>query len=525
MAALALLAVAAPTARADGGAAERPYDGGIVLVDGRSAGDIAHALAVQYFAGGSPPVRWVASAVPVRLCTQQANRPAAISAERFRDTVTRAAELWNAGEAAIGVRYDGDCVTQGAWREGNGVNEVAWDDQRNEVRSPAAAVTQGRWFEFFGRREFTEADIILGDGLSVPDVCLQSIVSHEVGHVLGFGHSDRRGDLMYPSFNASDVSSCAAQAAADEVALLQGLYGVNRAPVIAPAILQAATAGALSQLTVRATDPEGDPLTYRWTQTAGPAVALTDSGASASFIAPNLPGATLSFRVNVLDSYRHGTATTLNVNLARVSVRPASAPAVESYRPGAEGARSVLRWTPVPEATFYRVCTTVDVIGGESCADQPDSSVSVTWSTILGPGADPGASRVLTSGTRAVAVAACNTLGCSDFGRSIHAGGVTWGSGDADFDVIGQAIDYPAAGIRFTVAGVVNISGAPRRFTLYAGSVDAPYQLRIQSCGSVAAGASCLGVLTPGQTGHLPVITVVSERDGAPSLEYRLPIR
>jgi len=49
------------------------------------------------------------------------------------------------------------------------------------------------------------------------------------------------------------------------------------------------------------TDPDGDPLTFDWTQTDGPPVALTGAGtATPSFTAPTGP-ATLSFRVEACD--------------------------------------------------------------------------------------------------------------------------------------------------------------------------------------------------------------------------------
>ena len=50
-------------------------------------------------------------------------------------------------------------------------------------------------------------------------------------------------------------------------------------------------------------DPDGDPLTFQWTQVAGPAVSLTDaSAATPMFTAPSLAdGATLTFKVHASD--------------------------------------------------------------------------------------------------------------------------------------------------------------------------------------------------------------------------------
>ena len=49
-------------------------------------------------------------------------------------------------------------------------------------------------------------------------------------------------------------------------------------------------------------DPEGSPLTYRWTQIGGPAVVLRDDRtARARFTAPSTPGVQLRFRLTVTD--------------------------------------------------------------------------------------------------------------------------------------------------------------------------------------------------------------------------------
>jgi len=79
----------------------------------------------------------------------------------------------------------------------------------------------------------------------------------------------------------------------------------NHAPTADDGPPQTVAAGALVTLDASASfDPDGDPLTYSWTQTGGPAVSLSDpTTANPSFVAPAVAGVTtLSFRVRVSDT-------------------------------------------------------------------------------------------------------------------------------------------------------------------------------------------------------------------------------
>jgi hypothetical protein len=69
-----------------------------------------------------------------------------------------------------------------------------------------------------------------------------------------------------------------------------------------------------------ATDLENDPLTYQWTQTAGPAVALTNANtAAASFVAPPVDANTpLTFELRVTDSAGGFTTDGVTVTVLNV---------------------------------------------------------------------------------------------------------------------------------------------------------------------------------------------------------------
>ncbi len=82
-------------------------------------------------------------------------------------------------------------------------------------------------------------------------------------------------------------------------------------------------------------DPDGDPITFAWTQISGPAVSLTGANtAKATFTAAD--GMTYAFRLSVKDD--QGAE-----GRARVTVTTAAAPAVKIVRFAANPAQIIGR--------------------------------------------------------------------------------------------------------------------------------------------------------------------------------------
>jgi uncharacterized repeat protein (TIGR01451 family) len=111
---------------------------------------------------------------------------------------------------------------------------------------------------------------------------------------------------------------------------------VNDAPIADAGAYQAAIPDSLVALDgAGSSDPDGDPLLYRWVQVAGTAVTLSDpSAASPTFTAPSVTGA-LAFALTVTDTFGliDSDTTGVSVALPQLSISKSGPSAVVAGRP------------------------------------------------------------------------------------------------------------------------------------------------------------------------------------------------
>lgn len=148
---------------------------------------------------------------------------------------------------------------------------------------------------------------------------------------------------------------------------------IDSAPVNDPPVASAVVnpASALEGDTVlldgsASSDPDGDTLTYAWTQTGGPAVTILNANtAIASFVAPNTAypaGATLTFRLTVADATLSSFTDEI-ANIVWVDDPPVAALSCpDSINEGAE--------------------LTLD---GSASSDSDDGIATYAWSQLVGP--------------------------------------------------------------------------------------------------------------------------------------------
>lgn len=267
---------------------------------------------------GNPPARWPLSQRPVTLCSFHAGRPAWLTDRQFRQAIADAATTWNSVGAAISVRYAGDCARGSRWLIENGINEIGFDDARDAVRGSAAAVTRTvtNWTPQANPtvRTIFEADIVIDGAFGNYRVCFATTVMHELGHVLGLSHSDVVGDLMFPTFTTANPLSCPTGPSNAEQARLRELYGVNRVPAVTVNARAATRGGVPFSATAVAVDPEGEAVTYEWSQVGGPPVSLAVTGPTVTFMTPPTPGVVI-LRVVATDASLHPGSTLVSITV------------------------------------------------------------------------------------------------------------------------------------------------------------------------------------------------------------------
>ena len=222
--------------------------------------------------------------------------------------------MWNAANAQVGLEYTSSCpapAREPAIQDGR--IAVGWGGDRSFIVASVVGTTNvgvEAFNSISGRREISGAQIVINPRQAMSVACLQTMMIHELGHVLGLGHSSNADDVMFPVFTPSRPTSCRAAPSAVEYQRLNALYGTEPPPSVQIATLSKAQEGSAVRLVASGSDPFGRSLNFDWSQTGGTPVTLDPSGGTLRFTAPRNPGM-LTFTVTATNSYGHSaTATT-----------------------------------------------------------------------------------------------------------------------------------------------------------------------------------------------------------------------
>ncbi|HEX6087795.1 MAG TPA: immunoglobulin domain-containing protein [Thermoanaerobaculia bacterium] len=252
--------------------------------------------------------------------------------------------------SAINLGYGGQAARGSANHDG--ANMVEYNDPQGRVGgswggSGTIAIT---FISFAGEHSFegrswlniTDADVVFQDGYPATNAAFPAAMTHELGHGLGFRHSNQNhatGGACNPG-----VEECTSAAIMNssvsgnygytlqpwDINAAQSVYpGGTCGPVCSPPVItghpqsQTVTPGTQVTLSVAATGT-GGPFTYQWyIGTSGNTANPIPSGSTSSITVT--PGTTTSYWVRVTSSCGSANSNTATISVTQVALAAGTA--------------------------------------------------------------------------------------------------------------------------------------------------------------------------------------------------------
>ena len=148
---------------------------------------------------------------------------------RTRNAIT-SSSAWNG--AGTGTRLNATVGSVSSWRLGDGIPMLNFRDPQGACSGNCLAATFTGYYtrRSNGTYRITDADIVtntahawasLGESCSA-EYYIEGVMVHEVGHLLGLGHSSVGGATMFPS--VSGCNNGPASLATDDINAIYDLY-------------------------------------------------------------------------------------------------------------------------------------------------------------------------------------------------------------------------------------------------------------------------------------------------------------
>lgn len=147
-------------------------------------------------------------------------------------------QAWNG--AGQGTVVNAVAGSVGSWRLGDGVPMLNFTDPERVCTGSCLAATFTGYYSPRGDGTYriNDADIVTNTSYNwtstgEPDGCsseffIEGVQVHEVGHLLGLGHSNVTGSTMYPSVSACNNNPASTEA--DDDGAINDLYGGGGGP-------------------------------------------------------------------------------------------------------------------------------------------------------------------------------------------------------------------------------------------------------------------------------------------------------
>ncbi len=148
---------------------------------------------------------------------------------RTRNAIV-SSSAWNG--AGSGTVVNATVTSISGFRLGDGIPMLNFSDPTGACGGNCLAATFTGFYQSRGNGTFriTDADIVtsnrnwatLGEACSGSEFYLEGVMVHEVGHVLGIGHTNVSGATMFPSVSACNNGPATTEA--DDEAAVNDLY-------------------------------------------------------------------------------------------------------------------------------------------------------------------------------------------------------------------------------------------------------------------------------------------------------------